>query len=133
MTKTETAKCGVIIHAASLAAAGVGAGLAQAPCTDSAIITPIQMTMTISLGRVFGKKLSASAAKSVMATGTATMIGRTASQVAAGWVPVAGNVINAVTAAAVTEALGWLLASEFEKDYAALAENNSLPECVQGE
>ncbi|MCQ2741188.1 MAG: type I restriction endonuclease, partial [Alphaproteobacteria bacterium] len=52
-----------------------------------------------------------------MATGTATMIGRAASQVAVGWIPGAGNIINAATAGVLTESLGWILAKEFEKEY----------------
>lgn len=116
MTKQQKIKCNMIIHAASLAAAGVGAGLAQVPCTDSAIITPIQLAMTISLGKVFDKSLSGSAAKSAMAAGTTTMIGRTASKIMVGWIPGYGNVINATTAGTITESLGWILAKEFEKE-----------------
>lgn len=129
MTKSQMIKCNAIIHAASLGAAGVGAGFAQVPCSDSAVITPIQLAMTISLGKVFNKKLSSSAAKSAMATGTATMIGRTASQVAIGWIPGAGNIINAATAGVITESLGWILAKEFEKEL-ALPEQTALPECA---
>lgn len=116
MTKQQKIKCNMIIHAASLAAAGVGAGLAQLPCTDSAVITPIQLAMTISLGKVFDKSLSGSAAKSAMAAGTTTMIGRTASKIMVGWIPGYGNVINATTAGTITESLGWILAKEFEKE-----------------
>jgi uncharacterized protein (DUF697 family) len=36
-----------------------------------------------------------------------------------GWIPVAGNIVNACTAASVTEALGWLLAEDFAKQMAA--------------
>ena len=126
MTKNETLKCSAVIHSASLAAAAVGAGFAHAPCCDSALITPIQLTMTISLGKVFGQKLSGAAAKSAMATGTATLVGRAVSQVAAGFIPVAGKIINAATAAAVTESLGWILAAEFEKEFRSLP--GSLPD-----
>ena len=122
MTKKQKIMCNSIIHAASVAAATVGAGLAQVPCSDSAIITPTQMAMTVALGKVFGVKLSKASAKSAMGTGMTTMVGRATSQVLVGWILGAGNVINAVTAASITEALGWILVKEFEKEYCTPAE-----------
>ena len=123
MTKKQKIMCNTIIHTASAAAASVGAGLAQVPCSDSAIITPIQLAMTVSLGKVFGVRLSKASAKSAMATGLTTLIGRATSQVLVGWIPVAGNIINASTAASITEALGWVLAKEFEEDWLKLSAN----------
>ena len=113
MTDTQKAKCHAIIHTASASAAAVGAGLAQIPGSDNAVITPIQLVMTISLGRVFGLELTESAAGAAVASAAAATVGRTASQVLIGWVPVAGNIINAGTAATITEAIGWLLAEGF--------------------
>ena len=49
MTKSETIKCNAIIHAAATSAALVGAGLAQLPVCDNAVLVPIQTTMIISL------------------------------------------------------------------------------------
>ena len=46
-------------------------------------------------------------------------MGRTASQVLIGWIPGVGNVINACTAATITETIGWLLAEDFAKEAAA--------------
>ena len=40
-------------------------------------------------------------------------MGRAVSQVLVGWIPFVGNAINASTAAALTESVGWLLAKEF--------------------
>ena len=113
MTDTQKAKCHAIIHTASASAAAVGAGLAQIPGSDNAVITPIQLVMTISLGRVFGLELTESAAGAAVASAAASTVGRTASQVLIGWIPVAGNIINAGTAATITEAIGWLLAEGF--------------------
>lgn len=45
----------------------------------------------------------------------AATVGRTASQVLVGWIPGIGNAINATTAAGITEAMGWLLAKEFDE------------------
>ncbi|MCD7715317.1 MAG: hypothetical protein LUI39_02550 [Lachnospiraceae bacterium] len=116
MTNNEKIKCNAIIHSASAEAAAVGAGLAQVPGSDNLVITPIQLTMTIALGKVFGLNLSESAAKAAVGSKAASTIGRTASQVLLGWVPGVGNVINAGTAAAITESMGWILAKEFEKE-----------------
>lgn len=113
IAKERKAQCHAIIHAASTSAAAVGAGLAQLPCSDTAVITPIQLTMTIALGRVYGLELSESAAGASLATAAAATVGRTASQVLVGWIPGVGNVINACTAATVTETVGWMLAKDF--------------------
>ena len=114
MTSTEIGLCNGIIHSASAAAAAVGGGLAQGPGSDNILITPIQMTMAISLGKVFGINLDQSTAKAAVASAAAATIGRAASQALIGWIPGIGNIINATTAAAITEAIGWIMANEFE-------------------
>lgn len=115
MTSRESGLCNGIIHVASAATAGIGAGLAQIPISDNVIITPIQTMMAVSLGKVFGITLDRSGAKAAVASAMAAQIGRAASQVLIGWVPGVGNVVNAVTAASLTEAIGWIMAKEFEK------------------
>ena len=112
-------KCHAIIHAASASAAAIGAGLAQLPGSDNAVITPIQLTMAISLGKVFGLSLSEGAAKAAIASAAAATIGRTTSQVLVGWIPGVGNAINACTAATITEAIGWIMAGEFARETGA--------------
>lgn len=114
MTEEQKIKCSTIIHAASISAGGVGAGLAQIPGSDNAVITPIQLTMTIALGKVFGVKLTESAAMAALGSGATSTVGRTVSQVLVGWVPGIGNAINAATAAGLTETLGWILAKGFD-------------------
>ena len=118
ITSTQHGKCHAIIQSASASAGAVGAGFAQIPCSDNAIITPIQLSMTVALGRVFGIELSDSAAKASLASVAAATVGRAASQVLLGWIPFAGNIINACTAASLTETIGWLLAEDFAKQAA---------------
>lgn len=120
-TPEQRRKCHAIIHSAGTSAGAIGAGLAQFPCSDNAVITPIQLSMTISLGRVFGIELTESAARATVASLTAATIGRTASQVLIGWIPVAGNIINACTAFSITEALGWFIAEDFARQPSAAA------------
>ena len=114
MTTDERILCNGIIHTASAASAAVGAGLAQIPTSDNLIITPIQLGMTISLGKVFGITLDKSAATAAIASASAATVGRAASQVVSGWFLGVGNIVNAVTAASLTEAVGWIMAGEFE-------------------
>ena len=54
MTSEEKKSCHGIIHTSSLLAGAVGAGFAQIPTSDNLLITPIQLTMTVALGEVFG-------------------------------------------------------------------------------
>lgn len=115
MTDEQKKKCHAIIHAASASAAAVGGGLAQIPGSDNAVLVPIQLTMVISLGRVFNKAIGESSAKAAIASAAAGTIGRTASQVLIGWIPGIGNAINATTAAGLTEAVGWIIAKEFDE------------------
>jgi len=115
MTKSQRAACHTAIHTASVACAAVGAGLAQLPCSDNLIITPIQLTMSVALAKVFNLELEQGAHKAAIASATASAVGRAATQVAVGWFPLFGNVINATTAASLTEAVGWIIAKDFEK------------------
>ena len=108
-------KCHTIIHAATLAAAAVGAGLAQIPGSDSAVLVPLQTGMAVALGKVFGIPMGAGAAEAAVATAGATYTGRFVSQAVVGWIPGYGNAINATTAAGITEAIGWILAKEFAR------------------
>lgn len=120
MTKNQKAKCHAAIHAASAAAAGVGAGLAQLPGADCAALIPIQVTMILGLGAVFNIPLTESMAKTVLSETVATTGGKIFAKVLAnvlvGWIPGVGNAVNAAVAAGITESLGWLIAKDFEKE-----------------
>lgn len=109
-------KLNKIIHMSSMAAGSIGAGLAQVPGSDSALIVPLQINMIRQIAKEFNLSLSDSSAEIVLGTGLSTLAGRTLSQFLLGWIPLAGNVINASTAALVTEVLGWLIANQFSKD-----------------
>ena len=105
----------MIIHTASTASGAVGAGLAQLPLTDHAVIVPIQVTMVVSLGKVFEVEITEAAAKGIALGMVGMYVGRAASQVLLGWIPFLGNAINAATAAGLTEAMGWAIAEKFAK------------------
>jgi uncharacterized protein (DUF697 family) len=115
MTYTQKRKCRRIIHGSALAGAFVGGGLAQIPGSDNLILVPIEIIMVISLGGAFGLRLRHSYRTALIVGTTATMIGRSISEFFVGWIPVLGNFFDAVTAAAVIEVLGWIVAREFER------------------
>lgn len=110
----ERAKCHRIIHSVSATTGVVGAGLAQIPASDTLVITPAQITMIISLGKVFNIDISNSAAKSLIVSIGASYGGRYASQVLVGWIPGVGNAVNAATAITLTETIGWLAVAHFK-------------------
>lgn len=105
MSDTDTIQA--IIHTAATAAATAGAGLAQLPGSDNAVITPIQISMIIAIAKVHGRELSESSAISLLTTASAGVVGRAVSQALIGWLPGLGNAINATTAFTITEAIGW--------------------------
>jgi uncharacterized protein (DUF697 family) len=115
MTPAQRKKCRTIIHSTALAGACVGGGLAQLPGSDNLILVPLEILMVIGLGHVFHLRLRHSYRRGVIIGTTATMFGRGISEFLVGWVPVMGNAIDASTAAAIIEVLGWLVAREFEK------------------
>jgi uncharacterized protein (DUF697 family) len=96
-----------VIHTTSAAAAAVGAGLAQVPGSDAPVLMTLQTAMIVSIAELYGVSITKTAAADLLLTFTATVGGRTASQVLVGWLPGFGNAINAATAAALTEAIGW--------------------------
>jgi uncharacterized protein (DUF697 family) len=114
MTQEQEAKCHAIIHTAATACAGVASGLAQLPGSDNAVIVPIQLVMITSLGAVFGIELTKSGSAAALSTATASLAGRAISQWFFGWIPLAGNLINASTAFTITESIGWSCAKSFE-------------------
>lgn len=113
LTAKQNLACHGIIHPVSVAAGGVGAGLAQIPMSDTAIITPAQIGMIISLGKVFDMNISNSTAKGILAGIATSYGGRMASQALVGWIPGVGNAVNAATAVTITEAVGWLAVAHF--------------------
>ena len=50
------------------------------------------------------------------ASASAAGVGGGLAQFLVGWIPIAGNIINAGTAASITEALGWALAEDFARE-----------------
>jgi uncharacterized protein (DUF697 family) len=119
MTDKQRNKCHIAIHTAATAAAAVGGGLAQLPGSDNVPLVAIQISMAVALGKIFDIEVSGTVGRGMVMTALATMTGpviaRTISQWVVGWIPGAGNAVNATTAAGITEAIGWILANEFDR------------------
>lgn len=115
MPKELEKKCHLAIHAATTAAATAGA--IPIPMSDAIPITAAQIGMIISLGKAFDISLSQAAAKSLASVGITQQAGRAICSNILKAIPgvgtVAGGFIGATTAAALTEALGWMIADDF--------------------
>lgn len=122
MTDKQKKRCHEIIHAALISAAAVGAGSASVPvvgsfvslCDESAI-TPIQIAMIVSLGKVFDVSLDKTTAASLLTGMVTAKVGRKVAGFFAGLVPGLGSVVNSGTAASITEGVGWAAVAYFDK------------------
>jgi uncharacterized protein (DUF697 family) len=112
---TKLQKVHGAIHTASAASAAVGAGLAQVPGSDMPVIVSLQTAMIIAIAEVHGVTIKKTAAADLLLTFSASVGGRALSQLLVGWIPGLGNAINASTAAAITEAIGWAAHAFFSK------------------
>lgn len=117
LSSAEQKACHAVIHTANVSAIGVGAGLAQIPLADNAVITPIQRIMIISLGKVFEQEITKGIAKGLLGGFIGNFVGRSVAQTVWGWVPGIGNASNAITAAVITESIGWLCVDHFYKEH----------------
>ena len=116
MNFSEKLKSRKIIHGAAVAGALAALIMAQLPASDNLILVPIEIIMVIRLGGVYRMNLRESISTSLVVGSIATLIGRGISEFLVGWIPIAGNIINALTAAAVIEFLGWAVVRGFEKN-----------------
>lgn len=109
MSSKQFHKVSAIIHTAATASALAGAF--PIPMADAIPITAAQVTMVLSLGRVFSRKITESTAKAMISSAAATFVGRAIVK----WIPFVGWGISAAVAAGITEAVGWTIAVEFAK------------------
>lgn len=113
---TREQKIHGIIHTASVSAGGVGAGLAQIPGSDMPVIMSLQAAMIAAIAAEYRIEITKAAAADLLLTFAAGYGGRALSQILVGWMPGIGNAINATTAAAITESIGWAANEYFKED-----------------
>lgn len=104
-----------IIHSTSVAAGGIGAGLAKLPGADMPVLCTLQQAMIIEIGNVYGHKLTSSEAKNLLLTFLAGYFGKALAGYLVGWLPGFGSLIKAGTAVAITETVGWSANDYFAK------------------
>lgn len=114
MTEDQKFKCAAIIHGASASAGAIGAGLAQVPGADAAVIMPLQVAMVAALGHVFDLEVTETASRSVVYATLGSMLGRGAVKVLPRLIPGVGNVVCASVAFGITETIGWSVARQME-------------------
>ena len=85
--------------------------------SDAVPITAAQIGMIVALGKAFDITLSQAAAKSIASVTLAQQAGRAVASSILKMIPgagtIAGGIVGASTAAALTEALGWVVADDF--------------------
>lgn len=115
MPQDEFIKCNLLIHSASAASAAFGA--IPIPIADAIPIGALQVTMIISLGKVFDLTIGRSVAEAIAGVALATNAGRFIASNVVKAIPVinfiVGPIVGGTTAAAITEAMGWVVADDF--------------------
>lgn len=117
MTQEQKNKCHAIIHTGAIAAGG--GNLIPIPGSGFAADTVALTTMACSLAAVFGKDLSAAAARAIALSAIKkqimkrplTVIGKELQKLN----PWGGPAVSAAVSAAMAEAAGWSMAEEFSK------------------
>lgn len=121
MTNQQYEDCQVIIH--TTAAASAAAGVLPLPGSDSVAIVAAQTAMIIALGKVFGVRLTESAAEAMALTMITQYSGRLVAGGLIKLIPFAGTFVggcvNASVAASITETLGWEVAEDFDRQSTA--------------
>ena len=111
MTEDQIGKCNAAIHIASVASGASGA--IPIPVADAVPISAAQISMVIALGKIFNQEITSSVAKGIIGAAASTFVGRNLVKL----IPIVGWAASAVVAAGVTEAIGWIVATDMAKNY----------------
>lgn len=114
----DFSKLEVIIHTASGSAAAASGALALGAAIglDTPVLITIHIGMIIQLGEVFGRKLNKNTAAALLGASTGVSIGAFGVKAILGFIPFAGNVVNAAVSFSYTELLGWTFVKLFKND-----------------
>lgn len=80
------------------------------------LLMALQTAMIVAIGTEYDCTITKANAKSILLTFPAGYGGRALSQFLIGWIPGYGNAINASTAVAMTETIGWIADAYFAND-----------------
>ncbi|NEP76876.1 MAG: hypothetical protein F6K39_01000 [Okeania sp. SIO3B3] len=114
----DFSKLEVIINTASVSAAAASGALAQGAALglDTPVLITIHIGMVIQLGEVFGRKLNKNTAAALLGSGVGVGIGAFGVKAILGFIPFAGNLVNATVSFGYTELLGWTFVKLFKND-----------------
>ena len=110
------AKAELVVAGFSATAAGIAAGMAQAPFADQGPLMANDIAMAIAIGKVYGVKVKENIAKSLVASTLGNQLGTGVFKAITGFIPGLGNGINAAVAATTTETVGNLLIEHFQEE-----------------
>ncbi|GGA43996.1 caspase family protein [Okeania sp. KiyG1] len=114
----DFSKLEAIIHTASVSAAAASGALAQGAAfgLDTPVLITIHIGMVIQLGEVFGRKLNKNTAAALLGSSVGVGIGAFGVKAILGFIPFAGNLVNATVSFGYTELLGWTFVKLFKND-----------------
>lgn len=107
----KTSRARKYIHSAAVSAAAIA--VTPIPVADILAIAPLQVSMVIKIGLIFGHKLEKANAKELIGTVAGGVVFRYAAQVLVKFVPGVGSVIGPVIAYGGTVAIGETAVSYF--------------------
>ncbi|MCL2934089.1 MAG: hypothetical protein MGG11_18155 [Trichodesmium sp. MAG_R03] len=114
----DFSKLEAIIHAASVSAGAASGALAQGAvlALDTPVLITIHIGMIVQLGEVFGRKLNKNTAAALLASAAGVGVGAFGVKAILGFIPFAGNLVNAAVSFGYTELLGWTFVKLFKND-----------------
>lgn len=112
----------------AIAAAGLAGGANPLPLSDGVVIAPIQMTLAVSLAKIYGFTNLGSNIISLLQTQVVGLIGRQVAASLTKFIPVVGQVINAGVASGITAAIGYGLQKIYREAYIAYLETGKEPD-----
>ena len=112
MTEAQREHCREIIASARQEAAETAGRLTRRPLREQKAIRAVQCAMAVSLGEVFGLALTGGEAEEAVRRLEGGNGEHVVSRLLLGWLPA----VSALAVSADTEALGWTLAGEFDRE-----------------
>jgi uncharacterized protein (DUF697 family)/GTP-binding protein EngB required for normal cell division len=121
-------KIAYMIVSGTAASTAATAGLNPFPLSDTILIVPQQLAMAIGLGKVFMFDHITETAGNVLKTQLVAIAGRQLAVSLLKFVPIAGQVVNAAVAGALTYGLGMALIEAYSKAYEHFLGQGELPD-----
>jgi uncharacterized protein (DUF697 family)/GTP-binding protein EngB required for normal cell division len=119
-----------IVKAASITVA-TSAGFNPLPMSDSLLIMPQQIAMSVKISKIFGFDSFGENAKALLQSQLVSLAGKQLVTSLTKFIPIAGQVINASVAGSMTFALGTALIEIYAKAYEDYLNTGNLPNWME--